>query len=104
VEKITVPELLKRHNVTWYQLYRRRRGSISKSMAFDWARGAHLPNRRSALKIAQTLGLPPAHVLATLRTREKQDNRPPQPVYCLTCHRRLWRVPNGEGFALPQVA
>jgi hypothetical protein len=59
MDKISVSALLAQYGLTWYGLYKRGQGSMSKSMAHDWIRGAHLPSRKSAVKIARALGLPP---------------------------------------------
>jgi hypothetical protein len=91
-EKITVSELLRQRGWSWWRLYSRSQGSISKSMAFDWARGAHQPNRQSAFKIARVLGVS----ADTIKTRERQDNRPKEIVHCLTCGRRLWKLPSNS--------
>jgi len=96
MNRITVKELLEEHGLTWWNLYKRSQGAFSKSMCHDWVRGAHLPSRRSAVKIAFALGLPAAHVLGLLKTREKYQNRPPQPAFCITCHRKLYRIPENS--------
>lgn len=96
MDKISVSALLGQYGLTWYGLYRRSQGSISKSMAHDWQRGAHLPSRKSVVKIAYALGLPTAHLLGLLQTREKHQNHPKPPIYCVTCHRRLYRLPENS--------
>ena len=74
MDKITVSQLLTQHGLTWYGLYRR--GGGSKSMCFDWNRGRHLPNSRSAARIARAIGLPLNYILDTLRTRNQWENSP----------------------------
>jgi hypothetical protein len=90
MEKTTVKELLARHGLTWYQLYRRSQGTISKSMAFDWVIGKHQPSRKSAVHIAHALGLPAQHVLDVLQTRDRHEHHPKAPLFCVSCHRRLY--------------
>jgi len=74
MNKITVSQLLANQGLSWYGLYRR--GGGSKSMCFDWNRGRHLPNTKSAARIARALGLPLNYILDTLQTRNQWQNSP----------------------------
>jgi transcriptional regulator with XRE-family HTH domain len=96
MDKIRVSALLEQYGLTWYGLYKRGQGSISKSMAHDWQRGAHLPSRKSVVKIAFALGLPAAYLLDLLQTREKHQNFPLQAAFCISCHHKLYRIPENS--------
>ncbi len=113
--KVSVRELLAQHGLSWWALYRRSQGTISKSMAFDWWRHRHLPSKKSAALIARALGLPADYVLEILQTRNPWDNSPRAAwgtrvckslqeasttapyrdrieagdTYCLTCHQMI---------------
>jgi hypothetical protein len=45
-------------------------------MCFDWKRGRHLPNTKSAARIARALGLPLNYILDSLQTRNRWQNSP----------------------------
>src|SRR4051794_7177046 len=74
MEKITFSELLTRHGLTWWGLFRR--GAGSKSMCWAWATGKNLPSTKSAARIARAMGLPLGYVLDTIQTRNSWENSP----------------------------
>lgn len=103
--KIGLGELLNRHGLSWYELYRRSGGSISKSSAYEWTVGEHLPSRASVPKIAAALGLPVAHVLGILAIRERHEHQPKVRRFCSNCHRAIYGniAPNASVYEVRQT-
>lgn len=78
---------------------------LGKAQVSEYRRDIHRPSKRTAVRIALTLRLPIADVLAQIPTRETSENRPKPPVYCVTCHRRLWSVASdGKRYDRAEVA
>ncbi len=69
---------------------------MSKAQVSEYRRDIHRPSKRSAYRIAVALKLPIDSVLAQIPIRERQENHPKPPVYCVTCRRKLYKVPNPE--------
>ena len=88
-----------------------KRAGLYPSQISEYRRDIHRPSKRTVQRIAVALKLPIDSVLSQIPIRERQENHPKPPVYCVTCHRKLYKVPNPEQFdvvqsaaQLPQVA
>lgn len=83
---------LKKHNLTTCGLAKR--VGLSKSQVSEYRRDLHRPSQRTARRIALALRLSVDEVLRDIPVRETSENRPKRVVHCITCGRRLWRLPN----------
>ena len=88
-----------------------KRAGLYPSQISEYRRDIHRPSKRTVQRIAVALKLPIDSVLSQIPIRERQENHPKPPVYCVTCHRKLYKVPNPEQLdvvqsaaQLPQVA
>ena len=75
-----------------------KRAGLYPSQISEYRRDIHRPSKRTVQRIAVALKLPIDSVLSQIPIRERQENHPKPPVYCVTCHRKLYKVPNPEQF------
>lgn len=66
---------------------------LSKSQVSEYRRDLHRPNRQTARRIAIALQMSIDTLLQEIPIRERTENRPRKVAYCVTCHRRLWKLP-----------
>lgn len=82
-----------------------KRVGLSKSMVSEYRRDIHKPSKRTVARIAIGLKLPISDVLAAIPHRETSQNHPFPPVYCLLCHRKMYKIrANPEQFDDSQKA
>lgn len=77
---------------------------LYKSQISEYRRDVHRPSKRSAYRIANALKLPLDSVLSQIPIREPQENHPKPPIYCVTCHRKLYKMSKSEQFNTVQSA
>jgi transcriptional regulator with XRE-family HTH domain len=89
-------EFLQKYNVTTCRLAKL--AGLYPSQISEYRRDLHRPSKQSVRRIAFGLGLPLDSVLSQIPLRERTENHPKPPVYCPTCHRKLYKkLPNPIG-------
>jgi transcriptional regulator with XRE-family HTH domain len=87
---------LQKYNVTTCHLARL--AGMSKSQVSEYRRDIHRPSKQSVRRIALALKLPIDSVLCQIPMRERPENHPKPPIYCIACHRKLYKVPQSGQF------
>lgn len=83
---------LNKHKLTTCGLAKR--VGLSKSQVSEYRRDLHRPSKRTAMRIAVALHLPIEDVLSQIDIKERQENHPRPKVFCATCGRLLYKLPN----------
>jgi transcriptional regulator with XRE-family HTH domain len=70
--------------------------SLGKAQVSEYRRDLHRPSKRTARRIALALGISFDALAREIPTRETSENRPHRTAYCVSCRRKLYRLPSNE--------